>query len=249
MAQPSPVKPVLKKPPGYRDPNQPPRPIPGQNPRKPVPLPPSFQPQPKPRRSSCFRVFLWVSCILILVIIVVVALAAGIFFLVFDPRLPLVYLRSFQIPLFNTTVKPGGTFLDAWTAPGMDVKNRNSKLDIFYSRVHAYVSVGDPNDVGLVLGMKELGGFTQKSGNTTSLKFDYVVKNRQLNDAVAKKLLSQYVAKTMRVGVEMKTRLGYVVKGWRIGTIDVDVVCGGVTMKEIHVGSTMPKCKINAYKW
>ncbi|KAM5555561.1 NDR1/HIN1-like protein 2 [Rosa sericea] len=249
MAQPPPVKPVLQKPPGYRDPNQPPRPVPGQVPRKPVPLPPSFQPQPKSRRSSCCRVFCWVCCILILVIIVVVALAAGIFFLLFDPRLPLVYLRSFQIPLFNTTVKPGGTYLDAWTVPGMEVKNPNGKLDIFYSGVQAYVSVGDPNDVGLVLGMKDLTGFTQKSSNTTSVKFDYVVKNRQLNDEVAKKLKSQYVSKVLRVGVEVKARLGYVVKGWRLGTMNIDVLCGGVTMKEIHAGNTMPKCTISAYKW
>nr|XP_011468951.1 PREDICTED: uncharacterized protein LOC101300861 [Fragaria vesca subsp. vesca]XP_011468952.1 PREDICTED: uncharacterized protein LOC101300861 [Fragaria vesca subsp. vesca] len=249
MSQQSPVKPVLKKPPGYRDPNQQPRLVPGQTPRKPVPLPPSFQPLPKPRRNSCCRVFCWVSCILILVIIVVVALAAGIFFLLFDPRLPLVYLRSFQIPLFNTTVKSGGTYLDSWTVPEMEVKNPNGKLDIFYSVLHAYVSVGDPNDIGLVLGMKELGGFTQKSRNTTTVKFDYVVKDRQLNDAVAKKLRSQYEGKVMKVGVEMKTKVGYVVKGWRIGTMDIDVECGDVTMKEIHTGSTMPKCKMHAYKW
>lgn len=249
MAQP-PEKPVLKMPPGYRDPAQPStRPVPGQTPRKPVPLPPSFHPQPKARRcSSCCRVFCWVLCIFILVLVIVVAFGTGIFFLLFDPRLPLVYLRSFQIPLFNSTVKPGGTYLDAWTVPEMEVKNPNNRLYIYYSALQAHVSVGDPNDVGVVLGLKELSGFTQKKGNTRSIKFDLVVKNRQLNDAVAKKLRSQYVSKVLRVGVETKTRLGYVVKGWRIGTMDIDVLCGGVTMKEIHAGS-MPKCNINAYKW
>ncbi|KAK9910250.1 hypothetical protein M0R45_034218 [Rubus argutus] len=166
----------------------------------------------------------------------------------FRPETPAGLLAVVPDPALQHHRETRGNLPGRVDSSRMEVKNPNNRLYIYYSALQAHVSVGDPNDVGVVLGLKELSGFTQKKGNTRSIKFDLVVKNRQLNDAVAKKLRNQYVSKVLRVGVETKTRLGYVVKGWRIGTMDIDVLCGGVTMKEIHAGS-MPKCNINAYKW
>ncbi|KHN35358.1 hypothetical protein glysoja_028988 [Glycine soja] len=93
-------KPILQKPPGYRDPNSKPLPPP---PRKPM-LTPSFQ--PKPKRRSCCRICCCTFCLTILILILVVVIAAALFYLIYDPSLPEFHLDSFRVPKLNFTGVP-----------------------------------------------------------------------------------------------------------------------------------------------
>ncbi|CAN6566074.1 unnamed protein product [Malus baccata var. baccata] len=247
MAQQPPIRPVVHKPPGYRDPYQPGRPVPGQPPRKPN-VPPSFRPK-RSRGSRCCRICCCVFCTFLLIVIIVVALAGGIFYLYFDPRLPAFYLLSFQIPKFDPVSKTDGTHLDVQAVTSVEVRNPNPKLDIFYGEgIEMHAILGDENDVGMGLGSKQLRRFTQRHRNTTNFKMDMRVRNKVVDQTVGRRLAAQLKSKEIKVAVEGKTRVGYVIKGWRIGTVKINVLCGGVKLKVVDAGE-MPKCTINAFKW
>ncbi|XP_057980601.1 NDR1/HIN1-like protein 6 [Malania oleifera] len=245
MAQPS--KPVLQKPPGYRDPTLSghaaprPRPLP---PRKPV-LPPSFR--PKPKRRSCRRICCCSLCILILVVLLFLAAAGGLFYLFFEPKLPVFHLRSFKIRRFKVTVEPDGTYLDAQTVVRIEAKNPNRKLTLYYGRSELQLS--EERD-GTELGSASQSGFTQEKGNVTVLKLTAGVKT-VVEDGLGRKLKAGYRSKALVVAAEIRTRVGLGVGRWRIGTLGLSVVCGGggdMSLKKLK-GGVMPKCTIRILKW
>ncbi|KAK9279167.1 hypothetical protein L1049_012844 [Liquidambar formosana] len=135
-----PVKPVLQKPPGYRDPNVPVQPAPRPPVRKPA-LPPSFQ--PKKKRRSCCRIFCCSLCILTFILLLILAVSIGIFYIWFDPKLPVFHLQSFKVERFNVSVTSDGTFLDSRTVVRVEVKNPNSKLTVYYGGTRVKVTVGE----------------------------------------------------------------------------------------------------------
>ena len=246
MAEP-PLKPVLQKPPGFRDQNN----IPTRSSPKPVMrtplLPQSYH--PKKRRSSrgCCRSCCCFFCVLILILIVIVGVASAIFYLWFLPKTPVFHLQSFRIPRFNVTVKPDGTYLDAQTMIRVEVKNPNGKLSLFYKDIHVNVKVGPKADQ-TELGSGKVAGFTQRKGNTTSLKVETNVKNQLVDDGEGAKLKASYKSKGLVVSVEARTSLGYIVQGLKIGPLGVKVLCGGVSLKGLEDGK-IPKCTINTLKW
>ncbi|TQE03972.1 hypothetical protein C1H46_010343 [Malus baccata] len=183
MAQQPPIKPILQKPPGYRYPHQPGRPLPSPPGRKPN-IAPSFRLKPS-RGSSCYCVF----CAFLLIVIILAAPAGGIFYLLFNPRLPAFYLLSFQILKFEPVSKPDGTHLDVQVVTSVEVRKPNPKLDIFYREgIKMYAILGDENDVGLGLGSKLLKGFTHRHRNTTNFKMDTRVRNKVVDQKVGRRL-------------------------------------------------------------
>lgn len=235
--------PPLQKPPGYRDPAAPGKPVARPLQRKPV-LPASFHPRKRRRnwcRTCCCFVFVF-----LLLLTLAVAIAGGIFYLWFEPKLPVFHLQSLRIPQFNVTVKPDGTYLDAGTVTRIEVKNPNGKLELYYGGTHVEVSVGEDEDAEL--GRKDLEGFTQGKENTTSLKVETTVKNQLVDDGLGKRLKSGHKSKDLVVKIEAKTSVGYIVQGVKIGTVEVGVLCGGVSLKKLDSGD-MPKCSIDLLKW
>ncbi|KAB2598027.1 hypothetical protein D8674_000947 [Pyrus ussuriensis x Pyrus communis] len=75
-----------------------------------------------------------------------------------------------------------------------------------------YAILGDENDVGLALGSKLLKGFTHRHRNTTNFKMDMRVRNKVLK------------SKEIKVAVEGNTRIGYMIKGWRVGMMQINVL-------------------------
>ncbi|XP_050280189.1 NDR1/HIN1-like protein 6 [Quercus robur] len=250
MAEP-PLKPVLQKPPGFRDQNFPTQSAPKPVMRTPL-LPQSYH--PKKRRSSrrsrgCCRSCCCFFCCLILILIVIVGVASAIFYLWFLPKTPVFRLQSFRIPRFNVTVKPDGTYLDAQTLIRVEAKNPNGKLSLFYKDIHVNVNVkvgakADPTE----LGSGKVAGFTQRKRNTTSLKVETNVKNQLVDDGEGAKLKASFKSKGLVVSVEARTGLGYIVRGLKIGPLGVKVLCGGVSLKGLEDGK-IPKCTINTLKW
>lgn len=110
------------------------------------------------------------------------------------------------------------------------------------------LSIGDENDGGFGIGTKEVKGFTQRHRNTTYVKVESGVRNKVVEQPVGKKLLGQFKSKEIKVALEGKTRIGYVIQGWRVGTMQINVLCGSVRLKNVDAGD-MPKCTINAFKW
>lgn len=237
-------KPALKKPPGYRDPSEPFKPVAIPPPRKRV-LPPSFRTKRK-RRNWC-RTCCCFLCVLIFILVIVFVVVGGIFYLWFSPKVPVFHLQSFRIPVFNVTVKPDGTYLDAHTIIRIEVKNPNSKLKVYYGRTDIKGIVGK----GTELGQSEAAAFTQGTNNVRSLKIESSVKNQLVDDGVGTKLKNDYKKKKLKVRVVGGTSVGYVVQGWKIATVSVKVYCGGMTFKNLDGGdhNAMPKCTVNLLRW
>ncbi|KAJ7962519.1 putative Late embryogenesis abundant hydroxyproline-rich glycoprotein family [Quillaja saponaria] len=236
-----PEKPVLQKPPGYRDLSNPGQPVPLPPGRKPA-IPPSFRPKKKSR--SCWGACCFFFCILVLFLIVFFLVAGGLFYFWFDPKLPEFHLQSFKLPQLNVTVKPDGTYLNVEAVARVEVKNPNSKLEWYYDGTRFEISIG--NDT--VLGSKNLPKFSVGKKNTTSLKVVTSVKNQLVPDGIGTKLKSQISSKDLMVFVNVKTKAGLVAKGWNAGTMEVNVLCGNVKLKNLENGE-MPKCTINLLEW
>ncbi|KAF2291228.1 hypothetical protein GH714_020748 [Hevea brasiliensis] len=102
---------------------------------------------------------------------------------------------------------------------------------------------------GTELGSTTLPGFTQGKRNTTSLKIETHVKNQLIDDGNASRLKTRFKHRNLVVNLRVKTSVGLgVVKGFEIGMLAVDVLCDGITMKEID-GGHMPECTIRTLKW
>jgi hypothetical protein len=187
------------------------------------------------------------SCFIFTTILIIVTLiSAGIFYLWFDPRLPVFHLQSFRFNRFNVTVKPDGTYLDSHTMIRLEVKNPNGKLIYNYGGSRWEVTVGEDKDTDL--GTSRLAGFTQGKKNTTSLKVESKVSGVAVDDGVGSRLKARYRTKKLIVNVYVKTRFGLGLDNIKIGSVPVTVQCGGVTLKRLNTGK-MLKCTINFLRW
>ncbi|XP_022759574.1 NDR1/HIN1-like protein 6 [Durio zibethinus] len=244
MSEP-PLKPVLQKPPGYKDPNslaaqpgfRPP-------PRKPV-LPPSFH--PKKKKSSCCRVCCCCFCIFFLILLLLIVVCGTVFYFWFDPKLPGFHVQSFRVSRFNVTQKPDGTYLDATTTIRIEVKNPNGKMTYYYGNTEVDVSVGEGEDE-TELGTTQVPKFSLGKQKSTSLKVETKASNKLVADGIGNRLQTGYRSKTLPVNVEARTKVGLGVAGLKIGMVGVTVKCDGITMKQLD-GDDMPKCDINMLKW
>ncbi|KAK2983877.1 hypothetical protein RJ640_003928 [Escallonia rubra] len=232
--------PVLQRPPGYKDPDitvQ--RPPPG----KPVALPPSFYP-PR-RRKSCCRTCCCFLCLFIIMATLLCFAAGGFFYVWFEPRVPVLHLKSLKIPQFNVTANADGTtMLNARTLIGVEVKNLNSELRLIYERTNVHINSQD----GLDLGSASLPGFTQEKKNVTVLKIATQVRNALVDDDTGKKLKEGFKSKSLPVSVVVQTAVGAGGKGWNTWTVGVDARCGDLTLKQLE-GGAMPRCRIKVFKW
>lgn len=243
MASPPLKAPVLQKPPGYKDPNNPnqPKPKPPMY-RKPV-LPVSLRPERQRRR--CCRQCCCVCSIFILVLILAVVVAASLIYLVYDPKLPVFHLQSFRVPRLNVTEKPDGAYLDARTVTRVEVKNPNSKIQWYCGETRFAIST-DGGDLNL--GSKTIPGFTINAKEVTILKAETSVTGQILGDKEGKDLKGKFRSREFVPSVEVRTRAGVKLEELKIGTVGITVVCGEVTLKKLQ-GGEMPKCSITLLKW
>lgn len=235
------AKPILQKPPGYRDPNGPQvRPSPRVPVRKPA-IPPSFP--AKKRRKRCCRVCCCCIWFLILLLIILIVIACALFYLWFDPKLPVFHLQSFSFPHFNVSVQSDGTYLDAATLARVEIRNPNGKLRYYYGDTDVEVSAG--KDKGIDLGTGNVPGFIQGTQNAMSLKIE-TKTDELVEDGMGPRLMSHYKSKDLVVNVVVKTTVAVIVQGRKTRPLAVKVTCGGQSLKALD---TMPKCTINFLKW
>ncbi|KAI8545007.1 hypothetical protein RHMOL_Rhmol07G0009700 [Rhododendron molle] len=223
------AKPVLKKPPGYRDPaapvQAPPKP-PARKPPQPI-LPISLRPRKK-RRRYCRSICCYI-CLLIIIVTLLAAVAACCFYLYYEPRLPVFRLQSLQFPLFNVTSGQDGPEVNSRAVVRIEVKNPNNFLHVNYGRIEADLSAENVD-----LGTARLAGFTQGKKNTTVVKLTTEVKGVLVgNEAEAKRLKEGVRSKGVVVGAEVRVGIGMGANGWNTARASVTAVCGGASLKEV----------------
>lgn len=239
-----PPKPVLQKPPGYRDPNAPVRLAPKLGLRKPI-LPSTFP--VKRRRRSCCRICCCFFCIFSFILIIILFLGGAFFYLWFNPKVPVFHLQSLKIQRFNVTVKSDATYIDSQTAVKVEVRNPNDKITFRYGKTSVTLTAGLGEDE-TELGSGSSGEFTQGKKSTTVVKWTVHEKNVLVADEVGAKLKARYRSRAMVVSVVVRTRVSLGVGGWRIGTVGMHISCGDVALKKLD-GGDMPKCTVNVLKW
>nr|DAD19130.1 TPA_asm: hypothetical protein HUJ06_020593 [Nelumbo nucifera] len=233
--------PVLQKPPGYRDPNAP---LPSvKKPPQIRKLPPSFY--PKRRRRGCCRLCCCFLCIFIFTLAFLLVLAGALFYVWFEPKLPTFYLQSFKIPRLDISVKPDGTYLDCQTDVRFEVTNPNHKITFNYGRSQVRMTVGEDD---VALGSAFIPGFRQEQKNTTVLKFGTQANHMLIDDNIGTKLKGGFRSKQLMVFVEVRTRVGLGLGGWKMGMLGIKVLCGDVSLKKLD-GGAMPRCKVNLLNW
>ncbi|GAB4844557.1 hypothetical protein Ancab_037939 [Ancistrocladus abbreviatus] len=238
------LKPALKKPPGYRDPNSP---SPGQTPPKPArrPLPPSLHHTGNSKRRKCCRLCCCCTCFLILFLIIFLAIAGGLFYLWFSPKLPVFRLRPVELELFNiTTAKDGSAFLDSAITIRVEIRNPNEKLRIYYGETRiSLMADGETN-----LGSASVGGFTQEKKNVTVLKFTTQMEKEEIDGSTANRLSSRVKSQSVLIDAEGNTKVGIGVGKLKIGMLGVNLRCGDMSLKQLNDGNP-PKCTINTLQW
>lgn len=236
-----PAKPVLQKPPGYRDPTLPvhtAKPLPV---RKPVRHPPLYQTK---RRRSCRRVFCCWCCALTVILIFLLFLAFLVFYFWFDPKPPVFHLQSLSFPRFNVTEKSDGNYLNVQSVARVEVRNPNGKLNFKYGKSEVEITTDDSD--GTDLGSGRVDSFSQATKNVTRLKI--VTKNEDvIEQEAATRLKRRFRNKDLVVKVVVRSSVGLGVGRFMIRPVGVNVICGDVSLRKLD--SSMPKCTINIFKW
>ncbi|XP_011650715.1 NDR1/HIN1-like protein 6 isoform X2 [Cucumis sativus] len=244
MAEPPPLKPILQKPPGFKDPNHIALPVPRPPARKLI-LPSPLSQKNKKRRS-CWRRCCCFFCLLVLILIVAILAVGGVLYLWFEPKLPVVHLQSFRISKFNVTDKSDGSYLNAKTIGRIEIKNPNSKLSLNYGDIEVQIAAGEGTRTEL--GSMIVPSFIQSEENTTSLKIETMVSNETVDDGAGRNLNSGNRTGELVVNVEARTKIGFVVDGRRMPPVKIEVSCGSVSLKRLDRGN-VPKCSIHLRRW
>ena len=228
------AQPVLQKPPGYRDPSAPPR----VN----LPVRPSFRDahyrrSKKRSRRSCFgKCCCWIF-LLLLILAFIVAIAGGLSYLYFQPKLPSFRIESFQVPKFNITSKNEASFLDSKTVLRIKIGNPNRRIKISLAPIEASVTTTGNVD----LGSGTYPSLYLESKNSSVIRIEAEVKGSEIDEFLAKKLRSKFQSRNMDLMVNLKTNL-------RVPRVPVTVVCGSFTLKQIDGGAS-PICEIRVFHW
>ncbi|KAL9672685.1 hypothetical protein QQ045_028937 [Rhodiola kirilowii] len=225
MAEPPPLP--LKKPPGYRDPSAPVYP-------------------PLRRRKKRINFCCCSCCLIVFILLLFSLIAIAVFYLWFNPKLPIFHLQSLRLDPFNVSVESDSTFLTATATARIEARNPNNLLDVRYADMAANVKIGDGERTDLGSGSQ--AGFIQGKKNATSLKFETKVRHVAVADSTGSKLKGKWKSGDLTVNVEMKTGVGFGAKGWRIRPVGIRVLCGSVTLKKLD-DDALPKCSINLFKW
>ncbi|KAJ6675261.1 LATE EMBRYOGENESIS ABUNDANT (LEA) HYDROXYPROLINE-RICH GLYCOPROTEIN FAMILY [Salix viminalis] len=146
---------------------------------------------------------------------------------------------------FRVTKKSDGTYLTAKMVARIEVRNPNEKIMYHFGVSEVGTTMGDEE---VNLGSTSLPKFTQEKGNATSLKTVTSVKSELVEDRIGSAILNQFKNKKLKVKMNVRTRVGISVAGMKTGVLGVEVLCGGVTLKETESGE-MPRCVMKILKW
>ncbi|KAK7258557.1 hypothetical protein RIF29_24137 [Crotalaria pallida] len=206
------TKPILQKPPGYRSPfTEPPPPRKGA-------LPPPLRPKKK-RRRGCCCILCCTILIVILVLIFASVIAAGLVYIVYDPALPEFRVSSFGLSNLNVTQKRDGVFLNAETVARVEVKNKSGKMKWFFDTTRIDVTAEDED---LDLGSTQVPGFEMKEKGRKELKAVTAVKDIALDEGMRRKVIGKELVPI----VELRTKTGVGMQGWKSWKIGLTVVRG-----------------------
>ncbi|KAK8970204.1 hypothetical protein KSP40_PGU017368 [Platanthera guangdongensis] len=242
-------KPVLQKPPGYRDPA-----VPAAR-AKPPPrksqLPPTLRHPGKPSRRhktgrSCCCRFCCCLFVLIVAILVLLAAAGGFSYLWFRPHFPSFHVENVTISVFNITSRSDGTFLDAGGTIKIQAMNPNTKLGLSYRAAEGKFAVAD-KDGEVDLGTGSAAGFTLGRKNSTTLIFRVAAKGVVVDDSVGARLWAQYKSKEIKFMAEMRTKLGFVVNGKSTPKFSIRVTCPAVSLKQVNGRRPLTKCELDFF--
>ncbi|CAL5400907.1 unnamed protein product [Camellia sinensis] len=234
------TKPVLQKPPGYRDPNAPVYPRPRPPTKKPV-LPLSLH-QRKKRRRRC-RFCCCYATVILLLLLLLAAVCGCFFYLYYQPHFPVFYLQSLKFSRFKLTSGPDGPSLSSQAVVRIEVRNPNSVLRLNYGK-----SVVELSGEGVDLGTAKRPEFRQGRKNTTVLKFTVAVRNVVVESGTAAKKLKGGVRnKRVVVRTEVRTGIGVAADWWSSVKVGVRVLCDGVSLKKVEAGA-VPKCSVYMFK-
>lgn len=167
----------------------------------PQPIPPrtfpvSHSKPPKRKRSCLCRLLCWTFSLL-LILIIALAIAAGIIYLIFRPKLPEFSIDQLQVVQFNTS---GSNSLTATFKSQITATNPNKKIGIYYesgSNIEAWYEE-------IKLGQGSFPRFYQGHRNTTSL---IVIMTGQTQDAAGLiNRLTQQEQQTNNIPMNLKVK-------------------------------------------
>ena len=127
----------------------------------------------------------------------------------------------------------------------VEVKNPNSRMQWYFGKSVIQISADEED---LNLGSDSMPAFTIKELEVTSLKAETSVEGQPLDDSHGKNLKIRVENKEIVLNVDVRTRAGVHLEGWKIGTLEINVVCGNVSLKKLESGE-IPTCAINVFKW
>ncbi|KAG0493873.1 hypothetical protein HPP92_004867 [Vanilla planifolia] len=243
------AKPVLQKPPGYKDPLVPASAA--RPPPKKAQLPPAFRHPGKPPRGnrgvrSCCCRFCCYLLVVIFVLAVLLAVAGGIGYLWFEPRLPSFRVQNVTASVFKVTMTSDGTFLDASATVKIHITNPNAKLGLSCHEADATVAVAD-EDGDVEMGTGSAAGYTLGKKNSTTTSLSVTAKRSMIDDAVGTRLKARYKSKNVQFLVEMRTKVKFVVSGKSTPNFPLRVKCVAVSLKQVGSGRSLPKCDLNFF--
>lgn len=217
----------LRRPPGYRDPNAQVRHHP-------------LLKRSKRRRARCR---ICCGCLCAVFLILILAAAAGLaFYLVFQPRLPVIHVQSIQFTVFNVTAAADGPAVDAASTVTLEIKNPNQNLGVVYGSSHVLLSAVN-GDVSL--GEQTVAGFSQDKDTATTLKLPLKVEREIVDGKCEEELKKGLKSKNLKLNAEIGSAIGLKHPRWTSSPVKVNIFCDGMRLS----GGSMPRCRIKLFNW
>ena len=213
---------------------------------------PMYRPQaakarpPRRRKSGCCKCCVWFTFIFI-AIILLAAIAGGVFYLLYRPRLPSFSVSSLQFSTLNVTADNSLTSRLDITVTAI---NPNKKVVFSYDDISISASTG-----WIGLGDGSFPGFVHEAKNTTVLKITAASSAQKLDSAAAADLKKK---SALPLEIEMETRAGVRLGSLKTKKMGFRVSCSGIDVA-VPKGKVPPsassdiscsvKLRIKIWKW
>ncbi|OEL19208.1 hypothetical protein BAE44_0019775 [Dichanthelium oligosanthes] len=206
----------------------PPRPAPpSMLPGGRVPPPPMYRPKPaqsrppprRPPRSArgwCCVCCLWLTLVLV-GLVFLCAIAAGVFYVVYRPRMPTFAVTSLRLAALNVSDSDALTSRIEFT---VTARNPNDKIAFAYGDIAASFSADGGTDVGEGV----VPGFLHAAGNTTVIRGAASATAATIDPVQADTLRSK---KSHAMSAEMDAKVGFQIGKFKSKRISVRVICNG----------------------
>jgi len=192
----------------------------------------------KGRCGSRFNMCCACGSLIVGVVLLFILLIGGIYFLFLQSNLPHFQVQRIDIVKLMINESKDDTFLTSEFNIHLNATNKNGKIELVYSHMHAEVS-----SEGAELGKMQLKDFTQKPSTTAEVKVHTSVKDIEVEDADAQDLEDKSKVHQLLMDIVLRGHIDFLLHGQKMNGFPFRVLCKSIYQGDVDNGH-LPSCNV-----